>query len=91
MDCNEALRLRPHEALYLDSRGLTYLKLRQFDKAIADYDAALTLNPQLASSRYGRGIARRQKGDLVGGDVDTAAAKAIKANIAEQYAQYGIE
>ncbi len=39
----------------LDNRGFTYLKLGQFDNAIADYDAALNVNPQLASSRYGRG------------------------------------
>jgi len=38
------LRLQPNEARY---RGFTYLKLGQFDKAIADYDAALNVNPQL--------------------------------------------
>ena len=65
--------------------------LAEVRDTIADYDAALNLNPQLASSRYGRGIAKRQKGDLVGASVDIAAARAIKADVAEDYARYGIQ
>src|SRR3979411_1986634 len=37
--------LEPHEANTFDSRGLIYIKLGQIDRAIADYDAALKLDP----------------------------------------------
>src|SRR5262249_26284536 len=47
-NCNEALRLEPDYSYALDSRGLTYLRLGQPDKAIADYDAALKIRPNLA-------------------------------------------
>ena len=54
-DCNEALRLRPNFVDALDSRGLTNLKSGQTKNAIADFDAALKINPRLTSSLYGRG------------------------------------
>ena len=90
-DCNESLRLRPDESATLDSRGLVYLKSGDFDKAIADYDAALRISPKLAGSHYGRGIAKLKKGDAAGGDADIASAKAIRADIAEEYARYGVK
>jgi hypothetical protein len=53
----------------------------QWDWAIDDYNAALRINPMLASSLYGRGLAKLKKGDPTGGNADIAAAKAIEANI----------
>jgi len=58
-----------------DSRGLVELRLGQYDRAIADYDAALKLNPRTAWSLYGRGLAKRHKGDpSAQSDMDAAAA-----------------
>ena len=39
---------------------------------------------------YGRGLAKRKKGDQAGGDADIAAARAIQADIADEYAKYGM-
>ena len=61
-DCNEALRLAPNFWAAYDSRGFTYLKLGEYDKAIADYDAALKRNHNSAGSFYGRGLAKQKKG-----------------------------
>jgi tetratricopeptide (TPR) repeat protein len=58
---NEALRLKPDVAATLDSRGLTYLKMGQWDSAIDDYSSALRFDPKLASSLYGRGLAKLKK------------------------------
>ena len=74
-----------------DSRGLTYLKMGQWDSAIDDYRSALRLDPKLASSLYGRGLARLKKGDVTGGNAGIAAGKAIEANIAEDFARYGVQ
>jgi tetratricopeptide (TPR) repeat protein len=78
-----------HDAATLDSRSCR-LKLGQFNHAIADYDAALELDPNQATSRYGRGVARLKKGERDAGKVDIAAAKAIQADIAVEFAKFGI-
>jgi tetratricopeptide (TPR) repeat protein len=89
-DCNEALRLMPNNAATLDSRGFVFLKLTQFDAAVSDYDAALRANPKRAFALYGRGLARLKNADASGG-ADIAEAKALQADIAEEYARYGVQ
>jgi tetratricopeptide (TPR) repeat protein len=89
-DCTEALRIAPDDANIIDSRGFAYLRLSQLDDAVADYDEALRRNPKQAGSLYGRGIAKLRKGDVAGSEADITAAKAIQANIAEEFARYGV-
>jgi lipoprotein NlpI len=57
-DCTKANSLAPKIPQIFGYRGLVYLKLGQFDKALSDYDAALTLtkNPNNADWLYGRGL-----------------------------------
>jgi tetratricopeptide (TPR) repeat protein len=88
-DCNESLRLRPGNANTLASRGFAYLKLKRYDAAIADYDAELRINPGNPYSLFGRGMAKHMKGNLSDGDADISAAKAIKADIADEMAKLG--
>ena len=72
-ETSDACRLLLRKAFdALDSRGLAYLKKGQWDAAIADYNAALRLNPKLASSLYGRGLAKLKNGDTNGGNADMA-------------------
>jgi tetratricopeptide (TPR) repeat protein len=89
-DCNEALRLAPTDAGSLDTRGLVYLRLGRLDAAIADYDTVLARYPKIPESLYGRGLAKRAKGDAAGSAADIAAAKAAKADIAETFARFGV-
>jgi tetratricopeptide (TPR) repeat protein len=63
--------------------------MRRLDLAIADYDAALKLSPQLASALYGRGEAKRIKGDAAGADADVLAAKHIDPGISGDFARFG--
>jgi tetratricopeptide (TPR) repeat protein len=92
-DCNKARSLNPQIPQILAYRGLVYLKLEQFDKALADYDAALTLtkNPDNADWLYARGVTKVRNGDTRGGNADIERAKSINADIAEEYAKYGIK
>lgn len=62
----------------------------QLDAAIAGCDAALRIDPRKACSPFGRGMARRRRGEQAGGDADIAAARAIRAGIAEEMARYGV-
>ena len=90
-DCNESLNLRPNDPNTLDSRGFTYLKLKQPERAISDYDAVLQLDAKQAYSLYGRGLAHLVLGNNDQGNQDIAAAKAIKADIADEFARYGVK
>ena len=54
---------------------------------IADYDEALRLDANNASSLYGRGFAKPRKGDASGAADDIAAATAIQADIAAKFAE----
>ena len=74
----------------LDSRAYAYLKVGNPRRAIADYDLALEINPGQAESLYGRGVAKLKKGDRTGSAADITAAKAIKANIDQEFARYGV-
>ena len=98
-DCNKSIELAPSAGYAYDSRGLVYLKLKQYDKAIADYNAALKaagyvdggpVGAPLANNLYGRGISRLRNGDPLGGAGDMAAAKAVKPEVADDYKEYGI-
>lgn len=87
-DCEEAVRLAPTVAGYRDSLGMTHLQAGRWTEAIAAYDGALKIKPDLPESLFGRGIARRRSGDLVGGDADLAAARTLNAGIDKTFAAY---
>ncbi len=90
-DCNDAVRMIGRSARFLDSRGLVYLRLGQYDKSIADYDASLALEPGNAWSLYGRGVARLRKGMAAAeSQSDIADAVAIRPSIAEEFRKHGI-
>lgn len=89
-DCDRALKLRPHTASYLDSRGLAHLRKGDADKALADFDAALALNPKLALSLYGRSLIEGNKGDKAKADADMAAALALEPKIGIRAKKFGL-
>jgi tetratricopeptide (TPR) repeat protein len=89
-DCNESLRLRPNDTYALNSRGLVQLRLGAYKRAIEDYSAAIARNAKDADSFYGRGMAKLRSGDIDGSNADIAASKAIRPDIANVYARYGI-
>jgi tetratricopeptide (TPR) repeat protein len=89
-DCNQAIRLAPPgNAATFESRGFIFLKMTNFDAAVSDYEAALRRNPQLPGALYGRGVAKLWNADGTG-EADIAAAKALKSDIADEYARYGM-
>ena len=61
------------------------------DNALADYDAALSIEPRMAVALYGRAVTKRRKGDVGGSDADFAAAKTIRPNVADYMRRYAID
>lgn len=93
-DCDAALkRANKATAFYArvaDSRGLVRLRLGEYDASIADFNAALKIDPKNAGSLYGRGIDKLRKQDLSGGQADIAQATALWPKVAEAFGRHGI-
>lgn len=91
-DCTNSLNLEPNQERVLSDRGFIYLKLGELDRSIADFDAALTINPKLAFSYYGRGLARRGTGDNLAAGKDFEMARTIRPGVAKVVAtEYGLQ
>jgi Flp pilus assembly protein TadD len=84
------VKLQPNQPYALVIRGFARLKAGQLDGAIADYNAALRHEAKNAGALYGRGTAELKKRNPRG-NADIAAAKAIKPDIAEEFARYGVK
>ncbi|WP_336986234.1 DUF3857 domain-containing protein [Altererythrobacter aquiaggeris] len=87
--CTEAVQANDYSASALDSRALLHYRAGRKDKALADYEAALKSEPELGSSRYMRGVIRREQGDA-GGREDLIFAGRVAPTIAAYYKRYGI-
>ena len=58
-------------------RGIAYQEKADNDKAIADYNEAVRLNPKLARAYYHRGTAYEKKGEKAKAEEDLAQAKRL--------------
>lgn len=89
-DCDQALKLQPHNLSFLDSRAMTYLRLGRFDEAIRAYDSILRQQPKEAWPLYCRGIAKLKAGKIAEGHADMTAATGISPGVAERARRYGL-
>jgi tetratricopeptide (TPR) repeat protein len=89
-DCKRALRLEPNSAAALDSLGLLYLRIQQFGQAVAQYDAALKINPKQAWTLYCRGVAKSHAGKTQEGAADMSAAVALDPHVTELARRAGL-
>lgn len=66
--CTAIIRSREYQgeklAAIFNRRGIAYTRIRQFDKAIADYNEAILHDISNADVFYNRGLAYRRKGDF---------------------------
>jgi tetratricopeptide (TPR) repeat protein len=93
-DCTTALRRADRHdprnaALYAD-RGMVRVRQGNYDKAIDDFNAALKLEPKLASALYGRGVAESHKNKAAAASADIAAARELEPKLPERYQRAGI-
>ena len=91
-DCDQALSRLPtaEHAVVLSNRGLVYLRLGQFDRAVADATASIALRPKAGDPVYLRGLAELRQGLTAEGKADLAAAKKLRPDIARRYADIGL-
>jgi len=72
------------------NRGIAYDALGNTDRAIAEFDAALRVNPGYAVAYYNRGIAYSGLGDIVRAIADFDKAVALEASDPDAYNVRGI-
>ena len=80
----------PNDPYAHDNIGLINLKMKQYDKAIAQYNLSLKTDPDRARALYGRGLARARNGQGPAGISDMSTASGIQPNIAEEFKRYGV-
>ncbi|GGN61726.1 hypothetical protein GCM10011579_028270 [Streptomyces albiflavescens] len=59
-------------------RGLGHRVDRDFERALAEYEAALALDPELERAYYGRGVTRAEQRDYAGAIADLDRADALR-------------
>ncbi len=64
--------------------------MKNADAATGRYSAALVINPKIASSPYGRGLAELIKGDKPKSAAGITAATAIDPKIVSKFARWGV-
>ena len=74
-----------------DTRGFIFLKLGDPAIAIAEYNAALAIDPNQPLALWGRGLARIRDGQTREGEADQAAARVLDPNVERQFAIYGLQ
>jgi tetratricopeptide (TPR) repeat protein/predicted aspartyl protease len=93
-DCNAALKRTdkssPFYARVTDSRGLVFLRMGEYDKSVADYDASLKIYAKNPWALYGRGIDQLRRQKTSAGDADIAAATTLFPQIPDEFKRRGI-
>ncbi len=88
--CTEAVERAEYSPSVLDSRALAYYRMGDLEKAKADLDAALLLEPGLSESRLLRGVVRMAQGDKKGRD-DVDLALTMSPSLRETYSAWGLK
>ncbi len=90
-DCDDSLRRQPNDPITLASRGLVGLRKGDYAAAVADYGAAVALNPKNTIARYGLGLARLRSGQEEAGRADIASVNAVGPGVADRFAGWGLK
>ena len=96
-DCTQAGHLMPANApvqaraVLRSNRGLALLREGRLDEALADFDAALELQPEFPLARYARGLVELKKGLRTKGETDLAAARAQAPALAAHLTSWGLK
>ena len=77
-ELDAAIRLDPRLATSWNARGYAWLRLRNYDRAIADFSEAIRLNPAYANAWHNRAVARKAQGDQAGAAADAQKATALE-------------
>lgn len=89
-DCRRALALDPYDANVLDSMGFIALRQLHYQDALRHYDGALILDPDLATSYFGRGLAKAHLYGLARARDDVASALKLDPSSEDAFIKAGL-
>lgn len=89
-DCTRAIELASDPAAYYDSRAMVHFRAGRLVEARTDLDAALAIAPELAPTRFMRGLVLGKLGDKAGSAQELAAARRMSPTVDRFFARYGI-
>jgi tetratricopeptide (TPR) repeat protein len=67
---SHAIQVDPKRPTAFNARGFAYLRLKQFDRAIADFTEAIRLNPGYGNAYHNRAVAKYFQGDRAASAAD---------------------
>ena len=76
-ELDETLRLDPTLSLAMNARGYAYYLMKDYARALVDFDAAIRLNPNYANAYQNRAAARKRSGNIQGSTEDLALAQTL--------------
>ena len=89
-DCNAAVHAIPNDPSFLDSRAFIHLCQKDDRAALADFNAALAIDPKRAWALYGRSLAETHLGMTTEAARDRTLAVALDKRMPERIQKYGI-
>jgi len=89
--CDTALKLMPLSLDVRETRGFTFLKLREPSKALAEYNAVLEIDANRAQALYGRALAECRLTRDNDCKRDKAAALALDPDVEQKFKRYGVD
>lgn len=75
--CLQAEELSPTKFTVVLARGRVYLAMGMYDRALKDFNTAVTMRPKLACNYYFRSLAKRALGESAAADADLNQAKQL--------------
>lgn len=90
-DCTSAIELSTSAYNALDSRAMVWFRLNRYDDALQDLTAVLASMPDIAQSRYMRGVVLNRLGKTQEAAFDLAIARQLEPRIDAQYGRFGIK
>jgi len=89
-NCNRAIQIDGNNGLFYNALGLLQLRRNDNQGTIDAYSRALALQPNVATSLYGRGLAEQRLGNMADAQRDMASARAVQGNIDQVFSGLGI-
>ncbi|HEY4125689.1 MAG TPA: TIR domain-containing protein [Rhizomicrobium sp.] len=89
-DCNRALALNHSNYSAFDAMGLVRLRQANNQGAIFAFNRALSLQPNVATSLYGRGLALQRMGNPTDANRDFTAARTQRSDIDTLFSRMGM-
>jgi tetratricopeptide (TPR) repeat protein len=86
---DQAIRLKPQYAQAYNNRAIAYHLLRQFNRALTDYNLAIQINPKLTEAYYNRGITFNEIGQMSRAVDDFTQAINLNPKYAEAFTNRG--